>query len=411
MKFNMNQILKTSVLLFLLFQINGIFAQEKTEIISDVPKTLVIEGDALKRNYQLLSENDIDKKTALESLLNKVDKLVKEAKLYSVMDKKQVPPSGDKHDYMSTGPYWWPDPTKPDGLPYIKKDGQRNPEYYDITDSQELDKLEDNVLNLALAYYFTKEEKYAQFASKLIKTWFLDEATRQNPNLNFGQGIPGLNTGRGTGIIETRDVYRIIDAAILIQGTKNWTNQDHLALKKWFSEYLNWMIESPIGKDEADSKNNHGTFYSEQILNFALFTDNLEIAKNEINTFKIRMENQLKPDGSQPFELARTKSWNYVNMNLYGYFLIARLAENTNESLWNHQITEGKKLKNTLNWIIPYLKKEKEWEYEQIQKIGFGETIKILKLAAKRYANQEYEKLAKTIDSKTYQSDYIQLTY
>ena len=407
----MNQILKNSVLLFLLFQINIVFAQENTEIISDVPKTLVIEGDALKRNYQLLSENDIDKKTALESLLNKVDKLVKEAKLYSVMDKKQVPPSGDKHDYMSTGPYWWPDPTKPDGLPYIKKDGQRNPEYYDITDSQELDKLEDNVLNLALAFYFTKDEKYAQFASKLIKTWFLDEATRQNPNLNFGQGIPGLNTGRGTGIIETRDVYRIIDAAILIQGTKNWTNQDHLALKKWFSEYLNWMIESPIGKDEADSKNNHGTFYSEQILNFALFTDNLEIAKNEINTFKIRMENQLKPDGSQPFELARTKSWNYVNMNLYGYFLIARLAENTNESLWNHQITEGKNLKNALNWIIPYLKKEKEWEYEQIQKIGFGETIKILKLAAKRYANPEYEKLAKTIDSKTYQSDYIQLTY
>ena len=407
----MNQILKNSVLLFLLIQINGIFAQEKTEIISDVPKTLVIEGDALKRNFQLLSENDIDKKNALESLLNKVDKLVKEAKLYSVMDKKQVPPSGDKHDYMSTGPYWWPDPTKPDGLPYIKKDGQRNPEYYDITDSQELDKLEDNVLNLALAYYFTKEEKYAQFASKLIKTWFLDEATRQNPNLNFGQGIPGLNTGRGTGIIETRDVYRIIDAAILIQGTKNWTNQDHLALKKWFSEYLNWMIESPIGKDEADSKNNHGTFYSEQILNFALFTDNLEIAKNEINTFKIRMENQLKPDGSQPFELARTKSWNYVNMNLYGYFLIARLAENANESLWNHQITEGKNMKNALNWIIPYLKKEKEWEYEQIQKIGFGETIKILKLAAKRYANPEYEKLAKTIDSKTYQSDYIQLTY
>ena len=407
----MNQILKNSVLLFLLFQINIVFAQENTEIISDVPKTLVIEGDALKRNYQLLSENDIDKKTALESLLNKVDKLVKEAKLYSVMDKKQVPPSGDKHDYMSTGPYWWPDPTKPDGLPYIKKDGQRNPEYYDITDSQELDKLEDNVLNLALAFYFTKDEKYAQFASKLIKTWFLDEATRQNPNLNFGQGIPGLNTGRGTGIIETRDVYRIIDAAILIQGTKNWTNQDHLALKKWFSEYLNWMIESPIGKDEADSKNNHGTFYSEQILNFALFTDNLEIAKNEINTFKIRMENQLKPDGSQPFELARTKSWNYVNMNLYGYFLIARLAENANESLWNHQITEGKNLKNALNWIIPYLKKEKEWEYEQIQKIGFGETIKILKLAAKRYANPEYEKLAKTIDSKTYQSDYIQLTY
>ena len=47
---------------------------------------------------------------------------------YSVMDKKLVPPSGNKHDYISIGRYWWPDPTKPDGLPYIRRDGQSNPE-------------------------------------------------------------------------------------------------------------------------------------------------------------------------------------------------------------------------------------------------------------------------------------------
>ena len=28
----------------------------------------------------------------------------------SVMDKAITPPSGDKHDYMSQAPYWWPDP-------------------------------------------------------------------------------------------------------------------------------------------------------------------------------------------------------------------------------------------------------------------------------------------------------------
>ena len=43
---------------------------------------------------------------------------------WSVMDKQHVPPSGDKHDYMSLGPYWWPDPDKPDGLPYIRRDGE-----------------------------------------------------------------------------------------------------------------------------------------------------------------------------------------------------------------------------------------------------------------------------------------------
>ena len=402
---------KIVISFFLFFSIvSNLHAQNSSTNGSFFPKTLAIDGKVLEKNLELISANDSDKVKALNSLLKKADKLVLEAKTFSVMDKKQVPPSGDKHDYMSTGPYWWPDPSKPDGLPYIRKDGQRNPTYYDITDSQEIDKVEDAALTLALAYYFTKENKYADFVAKLLKTWFLDAETRQNPNLNFGQGIPGLNTGRGTGLIETRDLFRVGDAAVLIQNTPNWNTKDHEDLKKWFSDYLTWMIESPIGIDEANSNNNHGTFYSEQVIAFALFTNRLDIAINEIEVFKNRMESQLKPDGSQPFELSRTKSWNYVNMNLYGYFLIAKLAENCNISLWNEQISEGKNMKNALDWIVPYLKNEKTWEYEQIQKIGYGETIKILKLAAKKYSNPDYENLAKTIDLKTYNSDSIQLT-
>jgi hypothetical protein len=400
------------VSLFFVFSvINCVSAQIKSDIPGDFPKTLAIDGHNLQKNFNLIVANDADKVRALKSLLKKADKILEAASLYSVMDKKQVPPSGDKHDYMSTGPYWWPDPTKPDGLPYIKKDGVRNPTYYDITDSQGLDKVEDEALTLALAYYFTRENKYAAFTSKLIKTWFLDTETRQNPNLNFGQGIPGLNTGRGTGIIETRDIFRVQDAAILIQDSPNWSKDNHLALKKWFSDYLTWMLESPIGKDEAKAKNNHGTFYSEQVIAMALFVDKPEIVLNEIEIFKNRMESQLKSDGSQPLELARTKSWGYVNMNMFGYYLIAKLAENANINLWNQQISEGKSMKNALQFIIPYLKNEKIWEYEQIQKIGFGETIKILKYASKKYSNPEYEELAKKIDLKTYQSEMNALTY
>ncbi len=403
-------IAKKALYLILIFGIcTSFFAQGKLD--SGVPKILSIDGKALSNNYKLILSKDNDKVVALKSLLKKADNLVKEEVVYSVMDKKQTPPSGDKHDYMSTGPYWWPDPSKPDGLPYIKKDGQRNPTYYDISDSQEINKVEDGALTLALAYYFTHEDKYANFASKLIKTWFLNPETRQNPHLNFGQGIPGLNTGRGTGIIETRDLFRVGDAAILIQNTPNWNTKDQEELKKWFSDYLTWMLESPIGKDEADSKNNHGTFYSEQVIAFALFTNRLDIANSEIEVFKNRMESQLKSDGSQPFELARTKSWDYVNMNLYGYFLIAILAENINISLWNYQISEGKNMKSALDWIVSYLKNEKVWDYEQIQKISFGETIKILKLAANKYSNPEYETLAIKTDMKTYQSDIIELTY
>jgi hypothetical protein len=402
---------KYIALLFTLLSLNIVLAQGVKDSPTDFPKTFVLKGEALDRNYQLIKANDIDKTKALKNLLNKADKILKEGKLYSVMNKKQVPPSGDKHDYMSTGPYWWPDPTKPDGLPYIRKDGLRNPTYYDISDTQEMDRMKDDTETLALAYYFTKEDKYAKYASKLMQTWFLDGATRQNPNLNFGQGIPGKNTGRGIGIIETRGLFRVVDAAILLQESNQWSKDNHLALQKWFSDYLNWLTTSPIGKDEADEHNNHGTHYSVQVIDYALFTGQPEIVATEIETFKNRMESQLKPDGSQPFELERTKSWDYVNMNLDGYFLVAQLAENSTINLWQYETKGGKNIKKCLDWMMPFLKNEKKWEHEQIKNIGYGETVRLLKIASQKYSNPAYDSLAKTIDIKTYNSEINQLTF
>ena len=374
-------------------------------------QTLVLDSKALAKNRQLITENNPEKKAALKSLLNAADKIVKKGKFYSVMDKKKTPPSGDKHDYMSQAPYWWADSTKPNGLPYIRRDGEVNPEYHDITDAQEENNLEADVRTTALAYYFSKEERYAEHAAKLIKTWFLDKNTRQNPNLNFSQGIPGINTGRGIGIIETRGFYEIMDGAILLRGSKFWSDDDHIALKKWFSEYLTWLLESPIGKDEAAEHNNHGTYYDVQVVATALFVGKSDLAKTQLDTTKKRIESQLKPDGSQPHELARTKSWDYTNMNLLGFCILARLAENVATDLWYFETKDGKNIKNCVNWLMPYLKNEKKWTEKQIKKITYEQTILILKMATKAYFNPKYDDLAKAVDAAVYQSYFYQLAF
>ncbi len=53
---------------------------------------------------------------ALEKLRLVADKIISEPVVDVTMRTLRAP-SGDPHDYMSMGPYWWPNPDTPDGLP------------------------------------------------------------------------------------------------------------------------------------------------------------------------------------------------------------------------------------------------------------------------------------------------------
>jgi len=106
--------------------------------------------------------------------------------------------TGDKHDYASYSRYWWPDPNKSDGLPYIRRDGETYPNSQSPKESDRprIGEFGVNTEILGLAYYITGEEKYAQKAAELIRVWFLDSLTYMNPNVNHAQCRLGHNNGR-----------------------------------------------------------------------------------------------------------------------------------------------------------------------------------------------------------------------
>ncbi|MCI4670675.1 MAG: alginate lyase family protein [Bacteroidia bacterium] len=287
-------------------------------------------------------------------------------KPYTILDKKLIPPSGDKHDYYSLGIYWWPNPETPDGLPYIRKDGIKNPEYNDY-DGVSLHKMADAVHILSLAYFFTEKEEFAAKSTELIHTWFVNPATKMNPHLEYGQAIPGIVEGRGIGIIETGNFLKVINGVGMLKGSKSYSKELDLELKNWFKTYNEWLVSSEKAWDERRWHNNHGSSYDSQVASYSMFVGEDSIARLILDSVAIkRISRQIEPDGSQPWELERTKSMTYSIKNLNHLFENAILGEYYGIDLWNYESSDGRSIKKAVKFLIPYMLGEKKWTYTQL---------------------------------------------
>lgn len=230
-------------------------------VTAQIPSTRIYDGEKLAKVKARMESKEYA--SATTKLMNEADKALKN-KPVSVMDKTMVAGSGDKHDYVSMGPYWWPDPTKPDGLPYIRKDGVRNPNA--TSDCTNIGKTINDISTLGIAYYFSGNEKYAAKAAELIRVWFLNPETRMNPNMNYAQMIPGHNEnkGRGFGMIDVYAFINLLDAVEMMNTSTAFTTADRSGLKDWFTDYLEWIRTSPVADEARTSENNHGVSFDVQ---------------------------------------------------------------------------------------------------------------------------------------------------
>jgi hypothetical protein len=213
-----------------------------------------------------------------------------------------------------------------------------------------------------------------------------------NPNLEYAQFIPGVNTGRGIGLIETRGLVNTVDAVGLLAGSKSWSAADQKALEAWFSTFLQWMQESRNGREESAAKNNHGTYYDVQAMSFAMFVRRDDLAKKIAEAAKEkRIALQIEPDGRQPLELRRTKAWSYSNMNLDGLLQLARLAENVGVNLWKYQTKDGRSIRAALDYLYPYAMEDQKWSYPQIGGFEAKPFYPLMRRAAAHYQDQRFK--------------------
>jgi len=358
------------------------------------PRLCSLDAARLRQSKSRLTAQDAELRAPVEALRRDADIALK-AGPFSVTQKERAAPGGDKHDYLSLAPYWWPDPKSKDGLPYIRRDGETNPDSKRGTDAPVIVEMAGAVETLAIAYYFTGEENYAERAAQLIRVWFLDPATKMNPNFRYAQAIPGHNDGRGAGLIESRHFIKVVDAAGLLGGSRAWTVKDAQALTAWFREFVNWMQTSPNGKNEAQAKNNHGSWYAAQLTCYALFIDDKELARRTAEAARDRIAWQVEPDGKQPNELQRTRALGYSAFNLVALMTLAEAGRQAGVDLYSYQTKDGRGIRRALDYLTPYADAAREWPHQQINEMGSArrDLAYLLRRASVAFREPKYEEL------------------
>jgi hypothetical protein len=337
---------------------------ENCVAIAAEPQLYIWEWAQLSTTKEAMDGPEL--KSPFKMLRKEADRALKN-KSYSVTYNEFIPPSGDKRDYASFGAYWWPDPTKKDGLPFIRKDGVTNEAQKALGDKNHFGAFTKDLESLSLAYFYFDEEKYAEHAIHLLEDWFLNPETRMNPHLEYAQAVLGRNHGKNSGIIDTRDFIFVIESLELLKESPAYTPELEHGLKEWFTEFLHWLKTSKHGRKEGQEPNNHGSWYQAQAMRIALFLEDATTARELLDHVRNELiPSQIMSDGTQPEELARTNAFHYSIFNLHALGMIARMGESLDADLWHYRDPQGKGMQTAAEYLLPFVTGIEEWPHQQI---------------------------------------------
>lgn len=267
---------------------------------------------------------------------------------------------GTPHDFSSEADYWWPDPANPDG-PYIQRDGLTNPGNFTAHRELMIDFARD-VGALAGAWLVTGETRFAEAVRRHLMAWFVDPATRMNPDLQYAQAIKGVCTGRGIGIIDTVHLAEVALAVKAMHAADGLPAAEFNAIEAWFADYLAWISTHPYGVAESNWHNNHGTCWSLQAAAFAHLTGNAAaLADCRRRLLDVLMPQQMAANGSFPKELARTKPFGYSIFNLDVMSALAQLLSTPDENLLRYALPDGRSMVLGVEFLAPYIADKNAW--------------------------------------------------
>ena len=321
---------------------------------ANLPDTLVLSPEVLYASRQKGLARDGSVRAAMEALKTTADAAMR-APVEPIPARPGPGGAAMAHAYRSLDPDWWPDPKSKSGLPYLRRDGERNPEADgDAYDFGRLSRMSRTVRSLALAWYMTGNELYAARAAAHLRAWFCDPATRMATDLSRARLRPGTAQGDPAGIIETACLIDACEAARLIEPSRSWGSADDRRMREWFANYLDWLLHSDFARREGARLDRHGTWFDAQVAVYALFAGDERLARETAGlTGNRRMATQIMPDGTMPREADGGRR--AVFSNLRAFFILASVGERLGLNVWDWATATGQSIRKALDRAAPDL--------------------------------------------------------
>jgi hypothetical protein len=315
--------------------------------------------------------------SATEPLRSARDALLARGRMLSalapvtVTDKPHPGPSGQVRDFYAIGKYAWPDPARPDGLPYLRRDCLINPESNSGRyDKARYDEMVERVRVLALGAFIGDDPELGEAAAAVLRTWFVAPGTSMTPHLRHAAVLPGVNDGAAIGIIEGAALVEVLDLVRLLEADGHWRGADRDGLRAWMAGYAHWLRTSDFGTAEGRMVNNHGSFWVAQVAAAAAYggTATPEVVADLAELGRTHLEHQLGPDGSLPEEMARPDAWQYATYGLRALATEAQVLAALGVDQWSYATSDGRSLRLAYEFLLPYLDGA-EWPYARVDQV------------------------------------------
>lgn len=308
---------------------------------------------------------------------------------------------GTPHDYYSEAEDYWPDPANPTGAFVIHSSGPSNPDAF-TAHRDALLNFSIYVPALTAAFVLTNEARYADQAVNHLRAWFIDAETRMTPSLLYAQTIRPAKTGRFEGVVEAVHLAEVVQCLLFLNNSEALTESDHIALKKWFAEYFEWLNTSRLAGLARDNKSHHGSSWLLQAAAIAHLTEvaddaRLTTLRHQYKSSTIRA--QIVANGTFPRELSTPNPYRNTLFNLDMFAGICVLLSTRFESVWDYELQDGPGMRTVIARLYPFILDRGTWPY--VADAQYFNDLPIrspsLLFAARAYDRPEYADLWKRL--------------